>query len=240
MRLLALAVTLALASGCQNAPPEAAAPAVPTAATPPASGADTAPPASEATPDTLTVVFFGDSLTEGYGLANPMAQSYPALIGEKIEAEGIPARVVNAGNSGETTAGGLRRADWVLARTTPDVFMVALGGNDQLRGLPPEETEKNLRAILTKVREAAPEAALVVAGLEALPNLGADFGTAYRAAFADAAEASGATLIPFFLEGVAGNPALNQPDGVHPTAEGQRRMAETVWEVVGPIVRARA
>ena len=250
MRLLLFAVTLALLPGCG----EAAAPAAVPDAEVPSEPSATATVASPSTPDapipgevlaspaasgdTLTVVFFGDSLTEGYGLANPMAESYPALIGERLEAAGIPARVVNAGNSGETSAGGVRRADWVLSRTTPDIFVLALGGNDMLRGQPPEETERNLRAILERVRETAPEAQLVVAGLEALPNYGEEYGDAYREVFASAAADFDAALVPFILEGVAGVRELNQPDGVHPTAEGQRRIAATVWEVLGPLVQS--
>ena len=196
--------------------------------------------ALDAAGDSLTVVFFGDSLTAGYGLANPDETAYPALIADRLEAAGVPARVVNAGNSGETSAGGLRRVDWILSRTTPDVFVLALGGNDMLRGQPPAETEKNLRAILDKVRERAPEARLVVAGLEALPNLGAAYGDAFRQVFGEVAEDYDATLLPFLLDGVAGDPALNQADGVHPTARGQQIIAQTVWGTLEPVLKARS
>lgn len=239
MRILAPVLALAFVAGCQSADDSSAsdADAVAAAATPTtAPSATETPDSPEASGDTLTVMFFGDSLTEGYGLANPDAEAYPALIGDKIEEGGIPARVVNAGNSGETSAGGLRRADWLLSRISPDVFVLALGGNDMLRGTPTEETEKNLRAIFDRVRETAPEATLVLAGLEALPNLGAEYGDAYRELFADVAAEYDAAFVPFLLEGVAGEASLNQPDGVHPTARGQALMAETVWGVVGPLL----
>lgn len=234
MRAFSLVIALAFLVGCESADdPSTAAPDASATSEP----SPTAPAATpEASGDTLTVMFFGDSLTEGYGLANPDAEAYPALIGDKIEEGGIPARVVNAGNSGETSAGGLRRADWLLSRVTPDVFVLALGGNDMLRGTPTEETEKNLRAIFDRVRETAPDAQLVLAGLEALPNLGAEYGDAYREVFGSVAEEYGAAFVPFLLDGVAGDPALNQPDGVHPTARGQAIMAETVWGVVGPLL----
>ncbi len=229
---LALLVLLATLVGCGGtdapvpaSPPSASSPS-PEAAAPQASG------------DTLTVVFFGDSLTAGYGLSNPNDDAYPALLAEKMAASGEPARVINAGLSGETSAGGLRRVDWVLSRNTPDVFMLALGANDMLRGQPPEATEKNLRATLDKVREIAPDARLVVAGLEALPNLGAAYGDAYRQVFRDVASDYDAALVPFLLDGVAGIRDLNQADGVHPTARGHQIMAETVWKTLAPVVTA--
>ena len=230
MRRLFLMLPL-LAAGCTDAPDAPAA----TTSIP----AETAPPVSraDAPSDSVVVVFFGDSLTAGYGLANPAREAYPALVGEQLAAAGIPARVVNAGVSGETSAGGLRRVDWVLSRTTPDVFVLALGANDGLRGQPVDAMEANLTAILDKVKETAPNARLVVAGVAALPNLGAEYGTTFRAVFPRVAEREGATLIPFLLDGVAGERSLNQPDQVHPTAEGARIMAQTVGGVVVPVVR---
>ena len=238
MRTALLALALVLA-GCQEAEPDPV-PDVSEAVEPSA----TATPESPTTPDrpvpesdTLVVLFFGDSLTAGYGLPDPDL-AYPALVGEKIRAAGVPARVVNAGVSGETSAGGRGRIAWALRQTTPDVFVLALGANDGLRGTDPAATRENLGAILETVRQSAPDARLVVAGMEALPNYGADYTARFRAVFPDVAEEYDAAFVPFLLDGVAGVPRLNQPDGVHPTAEGQRIMAETVAEVVVPLAAA--
>ena len=245
--LLALALAvLAPLAGCADADLDAAPgdPAVPDApsayetAAPapstPASAADTA------AGDTVVVVFFGDSLTAGYGLQRPDRDGYPALLERAWRDEGLPVRVVNAGNSGETSAGGLRRASWVVGRTPPDVFVLALGANDGLRGTSVEAMRDNLAATLDVVREAAPDARLVVAGMEALPNYGESYTSAYREVFPAVADAADAARIPFLLDGVAGVARLNQADGVHPTAEGQRVIARTVGEVVTPIVREAA
>lgn len=185
-----------------------------------------------------TIIFFGDSITAGYGLDNP-DDAFPGLIAARIEAAGLPFRVVNAGLSGETSAGGLRRVDWIL-RQPCDVFVLALGGNDGLRGLDPAEIQRNLTAILAKVRANNPDVALVVAGMQIFPSMGEDYRVAYRAAFPAVAEATGATLIPFLLEGVGGNPRLNQADGIHPTPEGHRIVAETAWSVIRPVLEERA
>jgi acyl-CoA thioesterase-1 len=185
-----------------------------------------------------TIIFFGDSITAGYGLENP-DEAFPGLIAAKIEAEGLPYRVVNAGLSGETSAGGLRRVDWIL-RQPCDVFVLGLGGNDGLRGIDPAEIERNLAAILAKVRAKNPDAALVVAGMQIFPSMGDDYRNAYRAAFPAAGATAGATVIPFLLEGVGGVPELNMGDGIHPTAEGHRIVAETVWQVLRPVLEGRA
>jgi acyl-CoA thioesterase-1 len=235
--LLPLALLLALA-GCEGAEtptPDAAPPAQATTAPAP-SVPDVPRDAAES--DSVVVVFFGDSLTAGYGLERPEADAYPALVGAQIREAGVPARVVNAGVSGETSAGGLGRIDWALRQTRPDVFVLALGANDGLRGVDPDVTREQLGAILERVRAAAPGARLVVAGMEALPNMGADYTAAFRSVFPAVAEAHGAALVPFLLEDVAGVPRLNQPDGVHPTPEGQRIMAETVAETVVPLAVA--
>ena len=236
--LFTASALLVVLAGCRGAEP--APDPLPTAPD------NTAAPASATTPDqpvpasdTLTVVFFGDSLTAGYGLASPDL-AYPALVGARLEAAGVPARVVNAGVSGETSAGGLSRVAWALRQTPPDVFVLALGANDGLRGIDPAVTRDNLGAILDAVEAAAPDARLVVAGMEALPNYGEDYGSRFRAVFPAVAEAHGAALVPFLLDGVAGVAALNQPDGVHPTAEGQRVLAETVAEVLVPVAREAA
>ena len=237
-RALLMALALSVA-GCQEVEPDLAPdPSVESAAS--ATPAPAGPPVVAAASDTLTVLFFGDSLTAGYGLSDP-SLAYPALVGAQIEAAlGEPVRVVNAGISGETSAGGRGRIAWALRQTRPDVFVLALGGNDGLRGTDPEATKENLSAILATVRDAVPDARLVVAGMEALPNYGADYTERFRAVFPAVAEAHGAALIPFLLDGVAGVARLNQSDGIHPTPAGQRIVAETVAEVVVPVAREAA
>ena len=182
-----------------------------------------------------TILIFGDSLTAGLGLDDPSTQAYPALLQKKIDGAGLPYRVINGGLSGETTAAGLRRIDWML-RERVDVFVLALGGNDGLRGILPPVTRENLIGILAKVRVKYAEAKLVVAGMQMPPNLGPEYLAAYRAVFPDAAKATGATLIPFLLEGVGGVPELNQHDGIHPTANGHEKVAETVWRTLRPLL----
>jgi acyl-CoA thioesterase I len=184
---------------------------------------------------TRTIVVFGDSLTAGYGLGEPDTQAYPALLQRKIDAAGLPYRVVNAGLSGDTTAGGLRRVDWVL-RQPVDIFVLALGGNDGLRGIDPALTRANLDGILGRVRARYPSAKLVVAGMQMPPAMGADFTKAFQEAYPAVATKTGATLVPFLLEGVGGNPRLNQRDRIHPTAEGQVVLAENVWKVLQPLL----
>ena len=181
-----------------------------------------------------TILFFGDSLTAGYGL-DP-AQAFPALIQEKIDGRGWKFRAVNAGLSGETTAGGLRRIDWVLQRPI-DVFVLELGANDGGRGLPVEEARKNLQAIIERVRHKYPHVKLVLAGMRAPSNLGKDYTTRFYEMFPALAQVNKAALIPFLLEGVGGVPALNLPDGIHPTPAGQKIVAENVWSVLEPVLR---
>ena len=240
--LFVLAVALA---GCQEVAPEPGPDpserALPSATATPESAVTPDVPLADARADsdTLTVLFFGDSLTAGYGLSDP-GLAYPALVGAELAAAGVPARVVNAGISGDTSAGGLGRIAWTLRQNRPDVFVLALGANDGLRGTDPAATQQNLSAILDAVEAAAPGARLVVAGMEALPNYGADYGERFRAVFPAVAEAHDAALIPFLLEDVAGVARLNQSDGVHPTAAGQRVVAETVAETVVPVAREAA
>lgn len=193
-------------------------------------------PAGAAPEQPGTIICFGDSLTAGYGLDPD--QAWPALIEEKIRAKDWPFRVVNAGLSGETTAAGARRVNWIL-RQPVAVFILALGGNDGLRGIPTEETERNLQAIIDAVRRRHPEAAIILAGMEAPPNMGPDFTRAFRALFPRLAERNALPLIPFLLAGVAAEPALNQPDGIHPNAEGQRRVADNVWAVLERVLQRR-
>lgn len=184
-----------------------------------------------------TIIFFGDSITAGYGLENP-GDAFPGLIEARIEGAGLPFRVVNAGLSGETSAGGLRRVDWIL-RQPCDVFVLGLGGNDGLRGIDPADIQRNLTGILEKVRNKYPDAALVVAGMQIFPSMGEDYRRAYEAAFPAVAAVTGAALIPFLLEGVGGVPELNLGDGIHPTPEGHRIVAETVWSVIEPVLKQR-
>jgi acyl-CoA thioesterase-1 len=180
--------------------------------------------------ETRTIVFFGDSLTAGYGLEDP-AEAYPALIQKKLDATGQPWRVVNAGLSGETTAGGLRRLDWIL-RQPVDIFVLALGGNDGLRGIPPETSRANLQAMIDRIRGRYPNVKLVLAGLQMPANLGPDFTRQFSAMYPELARQNHLVLIPFLLEGVGGVAGLNQPDGIHPNVQGHCKVAETVWAAI--------
>lgn len=184
-----------------------------------------------------TIIFFGDSLTSGYGLDPD--EAYPALVQEMIDERGWDVRAVNAGLTGETSAGGLRRVNWIL-RQPVDIFVLELGGNDGLRGLPPSDTERNLQGIIDRVNDRYPDATIVLAGMLAPPNMGESFANEFAAIFPRLAESNDAVLIPFLLEGVGGVPELNLPDGVHPTAEGHRVVAQTVWEVIEPLLKERA
>ncbi|HEV8541980.1 MAG TPA: arylesterase [Verrucomicrobiae bacterium] len=181
-----------------------------------------------------TILILGDSLAAGYGVDPD--EAYPALIQKKIEASGLNYNVVNAGVSGDTTAGGLRRLTWVL-RQPVDIFVLELGGNDGLRGVSPDETEKNLDAIIAKVKEKNPNVKVVIAGMEMPGIAGQEFTQKFRAAFSNAAKKNGALLIPFLLEGVGGKPELNQADRVHPTREGHKIVAENVWKVLKPLLK---
>ncbi len=179
------------------------------------------------------VLFVGTSLTAGLGVDPDSA--YPALVQAMIDSAGLDYRVVNAGVSGETSAGGLRRLDWLL-RQPVAVLVLELGANDGLRGLDVSAMQDNLRAAIDKTRAAHPDARVVVAGMEAPPNLGRDYTTAFRRAFGAIAEERDVALVPFLLAGVGGVPELNQPDGIHPTPAGHRVIAGTVWRVLGPVL----
>lgn len=193
--------------------------------------------ASASTGPRSAVVYFGDSLTAGYGL-DP-EEAYPALLAERMREAGLDFETVNAGLSGETTAAGVRRAAWLLRRPVA-LFVLALGGNDGLRGVPVEETERNLQAIVDAVRAAHPHARIVLTGMQSPPNMGPEFTGRFRELFPRLAERNGIPLVPFLLEGVAARPALNLPDGIHPNAEGQRILADNVWVVIEPILRELA
>ena len=183
--------------------------------------------------ETKTLVFFGDSLTAGYGVDPD--EAYPALIQNKIEMAGLSWRVVNAGLSGETTAGGLRRLDWIL-RQKVDVFVIELGGNDGLRGIAPAVTRSNLKRMIARIRQQSPGVRVVIAGMLLPTNMGPEHTREFAAIFPETARESGAVLIPFLLDGVGGNPSLNLPDGIHPTAAGHKIIAETVWRTLQPLL----
>lgn len=191
----------------------------------------------ETTEQRKTIVFFGNSLTAGYGLEP--SEAFPAIIQQHIDSLGLPYRVVNAGISGETSAGGKGRIDWLLKQPV-DIFVLELGANDGLRGINPNETYQNLAAIIDKVREKNPEAEIVLAGMQMPPSMGQRFTTEFREVFTRLAKEKDATLIPFLLEGVAGEKALNQGDGVHPTVEGQKILAKNVWAVLEPLLNEEA
>ena len=181
-----------------------------------------------------SILFLGTSLTAGYGL-DP-EQAFPALIQKKIDSAGLNYRVINAGVSGETSAGALRRIDWLLQQPV-SVLVVETGANDGLRGLSPDSLRSNIQAIFDRARQLQPSAQLVLVGMQVPPNYGRAYSQQFRSLYLGLAESNGAILVPFLLEGVGGVSALNQLDGVHPTAEGQRRMAETVWRVLEPLLR---
>lgn len=198
-------------------------------------GAAGAAAGSIATTGEPTVVFMGTSLTAGYGLAGPQ-QAYPALLARRADSLGLGVRVVNAGLSGETSAGARRRVDWVL-RGRVDAFVLETGANDGLRALDVEATRENIVATIRRVRALRPDARVYLVQMEAPPNLGAAYTGRFRAIYPAIAKAEGVALLPFLLEDVAGRAALNQPDGVHPTAEGARRVANTLWPALEPLFR---
>lgn len=180
------------------------------------------------------ILFFGDSITAGYGIAED--QAYPALIQQKIDSLNWNYNVINGGLSGETSAGGLRRIDWML-RQPVSVFVLELGGNDGLRGIDLDVTKKNLQKIIDKVEAQYPDAAIVLAGMQVPPNLGQQYTQKFKEMYPELAKANDAALIPFLLKGVGGDPALNQPDGIHPTARGHKIVAQNVWKVLKPILQ---
>ena len=218
----------AVAAACSDR--QASDPAVPAAAVAPAAPAS--PPAVSAKP---RIVCLGDSLTAGYGVSSD--EAYPAQLAARLRAAGLDYEVVNAGVSGDTSAGGLRRLEWSMAGDVR-VLVVALGANDGLRGLPPKDLRANLARIIETAQ--ARQVRVILAGMEAPPNFGATYTRDFRAVYRELAETYEVTLIPFFLDGVAGVPTLNQADGIHPTADGQRIVASTIWRAVAPLVGAQA
>jgi acyl-CoA thioesterase-1 len=221
-----LAVLLALAACSRETGTEAPA-AAPASGAPPASAAQDA--SASARPK---IVVLGDSLTAGLGLAP--SEAYPALIGEKLHAAGFEWDVVNAGVSGDTSAAGLARVDWALDQPNVRILVLELGANDGLRGLPVDEMKKNLGAVIARAQ--SKHLAVLLTGMEAPPNFGPDYTVSFRQAYRDLAKQYHVALLPFLLDKVAGNAALNQGDGIHPNVEGARIVADNVWTVLKPMV----
>lgn len=180
-----------------------------------------------------TILFYGDSLTAGYGLAPEFA--FPALIQDELKQEGRNYKVVNAGVSGETSAGGLSRIDWVLNQKV-DIFILELGANDGLRGLPLDQTRTNLQSIIDKVKTRYPECQLIIAGMMVPPNMGSDYASEFSSLYPDLANKNEIKLIPFLLDGVAGDKELNLADGIHPNVEGHKIVAKNVMGVLEPML----
>jgi acyl-CoA thioesterase-1 len=205
-----------------------------------AAGGETGPGEPRATPtvegrrEGPLVLMIGTSLTAGLGL-DPN-DAYPALLQEMADSAGLRARIVNAGLSGETSAGALRRLEWLLTDTPAAVF-IETGANDGLRGLNVDSTRENLRAIVRRVKEAAPNARILLAQMESPPNLGERYTSAFRQMFETVAREEGVALVPFLLDGVAGVPEFNQGDGIHPNERGARLVAENVWPTLEPVLR---
>lgn len=180
-----------------------------------------------------TILFFGDSITAGYGLS--MEEAYPSHVEKALKDKGLEVKVVNAGLSGETSAGGLSRIDWVL-RQQVDVFVLELGANDGLRGLPLSQTRSNLQSIIDKVKVKNPNVKIVLAGMMVPPNMGKEYTSEFRNIYPDLAKKNKATLIPFLLDGVAGDDKLNIADGIHPNVEGHKIVAKNVLQIVEPLL----
>ncbi len=180
-----------------------------------------------------TIIFYGDSLTAGYGLSKE--QAFPAIIERILQEKGKDYSVVNAGLSGETSAGGLSRLDWILKQPV-DIFVLELGANDGLRGLPLNQTENNLQQIIDKVKAKNPNVTIVIAGMMVPPNLGEEYASSFKAIYPKIAKRNNAQLIPFLLDGVAGDEKLNLGDGIHPNVEGHKLVAKNVLSVLMPIL----
>ena len=194
----------------------------------------TAPGASSVSPSVGRVVVLGTSLTAGRGLVDQSTR-FTNRVQTMVDSAGFPFTIVNAGVGGETSAGGLRRIGWLLQEPV-SVLILELGANDGLRGLSPSAMKGNLQAVIDSTLARFPEARLILAGMQAPPNLGQDYVSEFRAVYTDLAQENDAVLVPFLLEGVAGDPELNQADGIHPTGEGHRRVAETVWRYLRPVL----
>lgn len=217
LSILVLFLLAACSPGDPAIPAQAAAPVPPPAPTPAA--------------DEPLVVFLGDSLTAGYGLGGE--QAYPALVEKRLKEQGVPVHVLNAGVSGDTTAGGLSRLDWLLSQK-PDVVVVGLGGNDGLRGLPLEQADRNLREIVRRSKAAG--ARVLLLGMQIPPNYGPEYAQGFADMYPRIAREMDVPLVPFLLEGVGGDEALNQADGIHPTAAGQEKVADLVTPYVADVL----
>jgi acyl-CoA thioesterase-1 len=191
-------------------------------------------PETETESESKTILCFGDSITAGYGLADSN-DAFPAVLQQKIDALSLDYTVINSGLSGETTAGGKSRINWVMNQNI-NVFILELGANDGLRGVPLSETRMNLQGIIDVVKEKSPNTKIILAGMELPPNMGQDYTTEFRSIFADLATKNNLEFIPFILKDVGGIAALNQSDGIHPTVEGHKILANTVWEVLEPLI----
>lgn len=189
---------------------------------------------SEEKNSTKTILCFGDSITAGYGLED-VNDAYPGVLQSKIDSLGLDYEVINSGLSGETSSGGSNRIKWILNQEI-DIFILELGANDGLRGVPLSETRTNLQAIIDAVRSESPETTIVLAGMELPPNMGKEYTSEFRAIFSDLAEKNDVVLIPFILKDVGGVTSLNQSDGIHPTVEGHKIVANTVWDVLKDVV----
>jgi len=190
---------------------------------------------TETKKETKNILFFGTSLTAGYGLDDP-SQAYPALIQNKIDSLKLPYHVVNGGLSGETSAGGLGRIDWILKQPV-DIFVLELGANDGLRGLSVVETTTNLQAIIDKVKAKYPNAKLVMEGMQMPPNMGQKYTAEFKNLFSSLAVKNEMLFVPFLLEGVGGVAKLNQNDGIHPNEQGAKILAQNVWVILKPILQ---
>ena len=223
-----LPLLLCLATACGGTDSKSKAPPAPVESTTVAASGATPPAADGTRTAAPRVLFLGTSLTAGLGLEDPTTQAYPAVIQHIADSLGVKAFVVNAGLSGETSAGALRRVDWLL-KEKPDVVVIETGANDGLRGLNPDSTGGNLHQIIKRIRTVNPTAGILLLQMEAPTNLGAEYTRAFHAVFGKVAADEKVTLAPFFLNGVAGIPKLNQPDGIHPTAVGARMAAQNLW-----------
>ncbi|MBS1556753.1 MAG: arylesterase [Bacteroidetes bacterium] len=184
-------------------------------------------------PAPKTILFFGDSLTAGYGLS--VEEAFPALIEKELNKGATKVKAINAGLSGETTAGGLARIDWVL-RQPIDIFVLELGANDGLRGLPLDQTRKNLQGIIDKVKAKYPKVKIVMTGMMVPPNMGTKYSNEFKVIYPELAKKNNATLMPFLLEGVAGDEKLNQADGIHPTAKGHEIVARNLRGILAKLL----